>query len=270
MIDRRWIRGMAFLLVSLLAVGVADAAVTAIITKAGTGQKLKGSVKWLAISKQYEVRPEGSSVAYKLAPGEVADIQVARPAELDAAVKNAIAGRVAQAVPVLEKVMRDYTMLQHDVVAAQYLAQCYLKTKDPRKAVAMCDKVMASNPGAAEDPGFAGIYWQALLETDQYSKLDKALEIAIQGESRELAAVAQLRRGDIAKQKGKLDDALIDGYLRTVVFFQSVKSVQPEALFKAAECFQEKGQHPYAEKMRKELLSRYPQSEYAQRVRAGA
>ncbi len=270
MTGRRVIRGMAVLLVTLLAVGSADAAVTAIITKAGTGQKLKGTVKWLAISKQYEIRPEGSSVAYKLAPGDVADIQVARPAELDAAVKNARSGRTAQAVPVLEKIMRDYTMLEHDVVAAQYLAQCYMKTKDPRKAASMCDRVMASNPRAAEDAGFAGIYWQALLETDQYGKLDRMLEIAIKGESRELAAVAQLRRGDISKQKGNLDDALIDGYLRTVVFFQSVRSVQPEALFKAAQCFQEKGQHPYAEKMRKELLSSYPQSDYARRVKSGA
>ena len=46
--------------------------------------------------------------------------------------------------------------------------------------------------------------------------------------------------------------------------------MQPEALYKAAKCFEEKGQHSYAEKMRKELLSSYPQSEYAQRVRSGA
>ena len=64
--------------------------------------------------------------------------------------------------------------------------------------------------------------------------------------------------------------ALIDGYLRTVVFFQGIKSVQPEALYKAAKCFEEKGQHSYAEKMRKELLSSYPQSEEARQLRAGA
>ncbi len=270
MTSRRVIRGMAVLLVLLLVASAADASVTAIITKAGTGQKLKGSVKWLAIEKVYEVRPEGSTVSYKLSPSEVAAIQVARPADLDTAIRNAQTGACAQAIPVLEKIMRDYTMLEHDVLAARYLAQCYMKNKAPLKAVVMCDRVMVSNPASAEDPGFAGMYWQALLETDQYSKLDKALDIAIKGPSRELAAVAQLRRGDIARQKGNLDDALIDGYLRTVVFFQAVKSVQPEALFKAAECFQEKGQHPYAEKMRKQLLSNYPQSEYARRVRAGA
>jgi tetratricopeptide (TPR) repeat protein len=161
-------------------------------------------------------------------------------------------------------------MLEHDVTAARYLAHSYLKTKNPRKAVMMCDRVLSSNPKAAQDDQFAGIYWQALLETDQLIKLDKALGIAIEGGSRQLAAVAQIRRGDIAKQKGNLDDALIDGYLRTEVFFQAIKSVQPEALYKAAQCFEEKGQHSRAEKWRKKLLSSYPQSEQARRLRTGA
>lgn len=262
--------GPIALLVAFLGAGIADAAVEAIITKAGTGQQLKGEVKWQATTKQYVIQPDGSPVQYKLSPNDIADIKVARPPELDAAVKQVQAGQFAQALPVLEQIMRDYTMLEHDVTAAQYLAYSYLKTRDARKAVAMCDRVLEGNPNAAQNDQFAAIYWQALLETEQYVKLDKALAVAIEGGSRELAAVAQIKRGDIAMQKGNLDDALIDGYLRTVVFFQGVKSVQPEALYKAAECFEKKGQHPYAEKMRKELLSGYPQSEYAQRLRAGA
>ncbi len=262
--------GLASLLVAVLVVGTTDAAVKAVITKTGTGQKLKGMVKWQGTTKQYVIQPAGSPVQYKLAPSDVADIQVAKPAALDGAIKQVQSGRYAAALPVLEKIMKDYTMLQYDVIAAQYLAQAYIKTKDARKAVSMCDRVAGSNPQALEDPGFAGIYWQGLLETEQYLKLDKALSIAIKGESRELAAVAQLRRGDIAKQKGNLDDALIDGYLRTAIFFRGIRSVQPEALYKAAKCFEEKGQHSYAEKMRKELLSSYPQSEFAQRVRSGA
>lgn len=266
----RKMTGWATLVVVLLVAGTANAAVMAIITKAGTGQQLKGSVKWQATTKQYVVQPEGSPVQYKLSPSDVADIQVARPPELDVAIKQVRSGNYARALPVLEEIMKEYTMLQHDVAAAQYLAYSYLKTKEPRKAVAMCDKVMSSNPKAAQDEQFAGIYWQALLETEQYIKLNQALSIAIEGGSRQLAAVAQIRRGDMARQKGDLDSALIDGYLRTVVFFQGIKSVQPEALYKAAKCFEEKGQHAYAEKMRKELLSSYPQSEQARQLRSGA
>ncbi|MBT3296809.1 MAG: tetratricopeptide repeat protein [Verrucomicrobia bacterium] len=266
----RKITGLTTLIATLLVAGMANAAVMAIITKAGTGQELKGSVKWQATTRQYVIQPEGSPVQYKLSPSDVAHIQVERPPQLDSAIKQVRSGNYARALPVLETIMKEYTMLEHDVTAAQYLAHSYLKTKEPRKAVAMCDKVMSSNPKAAQDEQFAGIYWQALLETDQYIKLNKALGIAIEGGSRQLAAVAQIKRGDIAKQKGDLDNALIDGYLRTVVFFQGIKSVQPEALFKAAQCFEEKGQHSYAEKMRKELLSSYPQSEQARQLRGGA
>lgn len=262
--------GLATLLAAFLMAGTTEAAVKAVITKAGTGQKLVGLVKWQATIKQYVIQPEGSPVTFKIAASDVADIQVARPAELDQAIKLVEAGRYAAALPTLEQILQDYTMLQYDVVAAQYLAQVYLKTKEARKAVAMCDRVIASNPKAVEEPGFAGIYWEALVDTEQFAKLEEALGQAIKGESRELAAIAQIRRGDIARQKGNLEDALIDGYLRTVVFFSAIKSVQPEALYKAAKCFEEKGQHAYAEKMRKELLSSYPKSEYAERVRAGA
>ncbi len=266
----RKMTGLATLIVALGVAGTANAAVKAIITKAGTGQKLKGLVTWQATTRQYVIQPEGSQVMFKLSPRDVADIQVVRPPELDNAIKQVRSGNYARALPVLEKIMKEYTMLQHDVTAARYLAHSYLKTKNPRQAVKMCDRVVSSNPKAAQDEQFAGIYWQALLETDQLIKLDKALGVAIEGGSRQLGAVAQIRRGDIAKQKGNLDDALIDGYLRTVVFFQAIKSVQPEALYKAAQCFEEKGQHSRAEKWRKELLSSYPQSEQARRLRTGA
>lgn len=262
--------GLVAVLIALMATASGNAAVKAVITKTGTGQKLKGQVKWQATTKQYVIQPDGSPVQFKLSPSDVADIQVARPSRLDTAISQVQAGRYAAALPVLEKIMKDYTMLQYDVVAAQYLAAAYLETNNARQAVAMCGRVMRSNPQAAEAPGFAGIYWQALLETEQYIKLEKVLSMAIKGESRELAAIAQIRRGDIAKQKGNIEDALIDGYLRTVMFFQDVKDVQPEALYKAAESFEEQGQHSYAEKMRKKLLSSYPQSDYAQRVRSGA
>ena len=261
---------VAALLAALLAAGSAHAAVQAVIIKAGTGQRLEGRVKWQASSKQYVVQPDGSPVQFKLSLNDVAEIKVARPAELNSAIKQLKAGRYAQALPVLEEIMKDYTMLEHDVTAAQYLAHGYLKTKDPRKAVSMCERVLSSNPRAAEDEGFAAIYWEGLLETEQLMKLDKALAKAIKSGSRKMAAVAQIKRGDIARQKGDLDDALVDGYLRTIVFFDGVKSVQPEALYKAARCFEEKGQHPYAEKMRKRLLAGYPQSEYAQRLKSGA
>ena len=83
-------------------------------------------------------------------------------------------------------------------------------------------------------------------------------------------ATVKMRQANVDRAKGDLKKALEDGYLRTAVLFRDVKSAQPEALFKAAECFQQMGQIPYAEKMRKRLLEVYPQSPEAGKVRGGA
>jgi TolA-binding protein len=70
-------------------------------------------------------------------------------------------------------------------------------------------------------------------------------------------------------KQGNYKDALLDGYLRTVVLFGDIKPTQPEALYKAAQCFDQLGQGPYAERMRKKLLADFPQDPYAQRVQSG-
>jgi TolA-binding protein len=55
-----------------------------------------------------------------------------------------------------------------------------------------------------------------------------------------------------------------------VVVYQAVESVQAEALYKAARCFEELGQAMHADRMRKSLLAKYPKSEWAEKTRAGA
>ena len=70
--------------------------------------------------------------------------------------------------------------------------------------------------------------------------------------------------------KGDLQTALIDGYLRTIVLFEQVKDVQPEALYKAVKCFEDLGQAAHADKMRKKLLAEYPQTAYAKWIQAGS
>jgi len=84
-----------------------------------------------------------------------------------------------------------------------------------------------------------------------------------------VAAMAQIKRGDIERKKENLKEALVDGYLRTIVLFKQVKEVQPEALYKAAKCFEELGEHSYAEKMRKTLLEKYPLDPYTGKIKAG-
>jgi TolA-binding protein len=96
------------------------------------------------------------------------------------------------------------------------------------------------------------------------------MEEAVKRGTRQMAAIAQMRRGDIQRKRGELKEALIAGYLRTAYFFRDVKEVQGEALYKSVKCLEELGQHGHADKMRKRLLQDYPRDPYAEKLRSGA
>ena len=105
-----------------------------------------------------------------------------------------------------------------------------------------------------------------LLEgAQQFSTLKTELDTVIAGGNRDMAALAQLIRGDMYLAQGQKQDALYD-YLRTVVLYEQVKEVQPEALFKAAQMLEEL-RDPRATDLRKKLVADFPASDYAKRVR---
>jgi tetratricopeptide (TPR) repeat protein len=188
------------------------------------------------------------------------------PAALKSAVSSVNSGNYAAAIGPLKKIKTDYEMFGPDVTAAQYLAMAYLKMNKPSDASRMCKSVMMSNPDAINNPQFAGVYWDALLNEKKYSTLKRLLGDIIKTGSHETAAVALVKRGDVLMAEGDAKAALLDGYLRTILMFQDVKAIQPEALYKAIKAHQAVNEHNYAEKWRKQLLAGYPSSEYAKKL----
>ena len=71
-------------------------------------------------------------------------------------------------------------------------------------------------------------------------------------------------------RQGEYEKALIGGYLRIVILFREVYSVQAEALYKAAQCFEKLGEHANAEKMLEKLVSEYPNSYYNNKTKEDA
>ena len=106
------------------------------------------------------------------------------------------------------------------------------------------------------------------MKSGQTGKLEMMLTKTIETGSRNAAAVAQVKRADIARQNGNNIDALVNGYLRTVILYREVKEVQPEALYKAMLAFKEMGHNSRAQKMKKKLLAEYPQSRYSHKAKA--
>jgi hypothetical protein len=75
--------------------------------------------------------------------------------------------------------------------------------------------------------------------------------------------MAHVKRGHILRKQNSFKEALWDGYLRTTELFGTEKSVQPEAMYWAAKCFEELAMASQAEKMRQRLVKTYPTSEFA-------
>ncbi len=261
------VRAVAFLCLALAPMQLwAGAEVPGTLYKKDDPRPLQGSIRALPASREFVIRT--ASASYTIAAHQVKSVTVAKPAGLDAALKQA-AAQPAAAIPVLTQIVDDYKMMGWDMVAARGLLTAYLRIKDPKKAIKVGEDLQREDPGIALDEGFLGAYWDALLADGRDTKVMSSITDAIRKGTRPLAAMAHIKRGDILSKGGNFKEALWDGYLRTTEMFGAVKSVQPEALFKAAKCFDELAMASQAERMRQRLNKAYPQSEYAEMLRGG-
>jgi tetratricopeptide (TPR) repeat protein len=252
------------------AVMQASAQVQGTIIKKDRGS-MSGVIKYDPQRQSYSVIAAGAgSVSFDVPRENVLDIDIPRPKQLDQAAAAVQRGQADPAViQTLEQIVRVYTMLKWDVPAARWLAEAQLKQGNVAAAMDMCDRVLRANPSAAYSADFSKVYWDCLLAKGLTQKLENELSVAVQRGDRELAAVAQMKRGDIQQKEGRFKEALVDGYLRTVILFKDVKTVQGEALFKAAKCFEQLGQNANADKMRRRLLAEFPSDPYAGEMKQG-
>jgi hypothetical protein len=238
----------------------------ATLIKANNRGKASGLIRYLASSKAYELK--SGSATIRIPANEVERVILKKqPAQLASAVAAVKAGRFSAAMAPLTKIKADYEIFGPDLIAAQYLAVAYLGLNKPADAVRMCEDLLRRNPRAGESGAFTGVYWDALMKEKKYSTLTRILDDAVQTGSRQVAAVALVKRGDILMEKRETKKALLDGYLRVVLMYQDAKSIQPEALYKAMEAHKVLKEHHFVEKWRKRLLAGYATSEYAKKLR---
>ena len=249
--------------------GVANAQVPGTIFKRD-GAKIQGYIRYLASSKMYEIKGVNSTVTIKIAEREVARLNIIKPKEIVQAAAYMKKKQYGSAIPILKRVQKDYVNLQWDGYALQGLAECYFESGMEADGIKMVKKAMAS-PSGGENLSAKVIkkYWDALIKQKMYAELERSLQRIIARGPRGAAAMAQIKRGDMLKEKGQLKEAVVDGYLRTVIFFEEEREAREEATYKAMKVFQDLGQQTYADKMRKILQKDYPTGKWTKRAQSG-
>ena len=256
-----WICGSLALLLIGASAGVAANVVT--LKNKSTVQAKPGGIEWRESAKEYRVlTPDGVTMPVPLA--QVERVEVDKPAEFDKVVQMVGAKQYDAAIPILDDLIQKYRMLGWDVRARELLARAYLAKPDGKKLVATLRPLIEGDAKREVPPEVRVMYWKGLMLDKQVATLRTELEDAIATGSRELAALAQIQRGDLSRSEGKKEEALMD-YLRTVILFEQVKAAQPEALSKAAELMDEL-RDARGEELRKKLVSGYPDSPEARKL----
>jgi hypothetical protein len=244
------------------ATGIAD--VRGVLTRTDRDYQCK-DIRYIASQKLYRCKLLNGA-KLDIPVNQVAKKRIAAPAELKELLARVDKDDFKGVETLLKKIIKDYAMLDHDIPAAEALSKVYLKTDREKEAVSLCETISRNYGLKAMSGEFTEIYVNALAASGQPGKLNNLYEEAIRNGSRQAAAAAQVKRSDILMKKDNFKEALVDGYLRTVVLFRDVENVQPRALYQAMECFKKLGQATYAEKMRRKLVNEYSNSEYALKV----
>jgi tetratricopeptide (TPR) repeat protein len=229
------------------------------------GSVAEGTVRYLPSSREYEI--DNNKIKQKVRLAQVDRVVLKQqPAGLQQAVAAVNRGDYTP-TQLLAQIVSAYPMMGPDVQAGQALAVAYLRTNRAKEALKVCEDLLKNNPDSLKSGAFASVYSEILLAEGRIPALRGILRTMVETGSRDVAAVAQVRRGDLEMHEKKPREALLDGYLRTILLFKDVTFIQPEALYKAIKAHEALNEVQYAERWRKQLLGQFGTSEFAAKLR---
>lgn len=220
------------------------------------------SIQWRESEQSYRVESEGAVIP--IPKGQVDYLEIDKPADFDKASQMLAAKQYAAAVPILEDIVAKFKMLTWDNEARVLLGQIHLAMNDPKKAADVLSSYMNTMKKSDVPADVFMLYWKALMGAGRSASLKKELDEVVAAGNREMVAAAMLMRGNMNREAGQKELAVLD-YLRVVILFENVRSLQAEALFRAAEILEEL-RDPRADELKKRLVQEYKDSEYAARL----
>jgi tetratricopeptide (TPR) repeat protein len=225
-------------------------------------------------SKTYFVQTKqgGAVLEVEVSPADITAMDIEAPKGWNQAVERVEKGQGASAIKYFDSVVKMYNHLQWDLRAARYLADAHLAMGNVDKANDSCMAVVRANPEAAYIGEFAPVFWKVLVQLGKKDQLEKLLAKAAASGDRYSSGAALIGRGDLILASGESAEsiraALVDGYLRVALMYTDGKiadQLRPEALAKAAQCFEKINQAGRADQMRAELKRLYPASVWAKK-----
>ncbi len=242
-------------------------AATTICAQQNTCAIKKKDGAWAQADK-IEYRPSSDAyvvtkgmTVYSVPRAEMVDLQIPRPPDFDSLVAKLSEPLPDQAAIVqMENIANNYKMLKWDVEALSWLVPAYEKKNMDEKIVSSCDSIKKITGNVPEI--LLSAYWNALRRSGKVHNLQGQLSEAIEKGSRGAAAAAYMTRGDLLAGEGKKKEALIQAYLKVVILFKDVPSLQPEALYKVWRTMSDIGDRR-GEKFKRKLLDEFPNSRYA-------
>ena len=246
---------LALTVVGTLAVSVG--AESTITLKNGRSLSAK-TIEWREGTQDYLIATGDTIMPIPRA--QVAKVAVDKPADFDQGVALVKSRQFGQAIPILEGIVKKYRMLNWDAEAGKLLAQAYLDTNDPKKAVAAMENLFSVVSRDQVSFPLQVTYWKALLSNGSNVQLRKELDKVIGTGAPEMVGTAYLLRGNMFLKMGEEDDALSD-FIKITTLFQNQKALQPEALFRAADLL-DKNRDSRGAEFRKKLAKDFPGNEF--------
>jgi len=188
----------------------------------------------------------------------------ARPQLLDQAQRALQAGQYDRVVSELERIVTEYRFLRWDLEALALIGRAQLGKEDPDAALATYNRLFQLNEAWRDNPAVRWDYYRAMLGAGQLDQLERRLDAIVRDDERSEAARAQVMRGDIKRERGRPEDALMD-YLRTAVLFEAQGAARAEALYKAGTILEEL-RDARARNMFRKVVNDHGDSPYARRA----
>ncbi len=262
MTSRKWSAGLVILVVGLLALSAVGAERPYVVLQ--DGRRIEGSAIRARRNGDIILTTERGDLTF--ARNQYREAVAVRPRVLDQAQRALQQGQYDRVVSELQNVVTEYQFLSWDLEALVLIGRAQLGKEDYDAALATFNRLFQTNAARREDPAARWPYYRAMLGTGQLDRLERELDALAREGSRADAALAQVMRGDVKRQRGRAEDALLD-YLRTAVLFQTEREARAEALYKAGVVLEELRDGRAREMFRK-VVGDHRDSPFAARAQA--